>query len=115
MLFSFVSESSQIHFTTNLGSTKLYRFLAPQTDSSSGSRKASSAGSGYVSERPDDLSPGKSFYCPSCYSSIDLPVEGAMGFLPNYLLKHKILLAISNANNENQACGICMSDKSVSI
>ncbi|XP_072393644.1 E3 ubiquitin-protein ligase TRIM45-like isoform X2 [Diabrotica undecimpunctata] len=84
---------------------------AQKTDET-GSRKASSAGSGYVSDRPGDFSPGKGFYCPSCGAGIDIPKAGVSCFLPNYTLIHKATLANLNLGITDNLCNICASDKS---
>ncbi|XP_056634974.1 tripartite motif-containing protein 45 [Diorhabda sublineata] len=75
-----------------------------------GSSKNSSAGSGYLSDKPSDSSTAKGFYCPSCGTYVDIPKGGVSKLLPNYLLLRKI--TVTSLNDNHNLCSICTSDKS---
>ncbi|CAH1118013.1 unnamed protein product [Phaedon cochleariae] len=86
---------------------------AQKTDSSS-SRKASSGGSGYISDRQDDLplSPPKRLRCPACDSPADVPPGGVASFPPNYPLQHRLVLETINDAATHLLCDLCTSEVS---
>ncbi|XP_023016743.2 E3 ubiquitin-protein ligase TRIM45 isoform X1 [Leptinotarsa decemlineata] len=86
--------------------------VSAQNTDSSGSRKVSSGGSGYVSDRQDDFSPEKNIRCPSCGIRVGIPPEGIASFPPNYPLQHRIVLAAINSTSTHLLCDICTSDVS---
>ncbi|KAJ8915637.1 hypothetical protein NQ315_003421 [Exocentrus adspersus] len=78
---------------------------------STDSRKASSGGSGYASDKRDD-SPCRSVCCPTCGSRTEVPPGGVSSFPPNYTLQHKIVLATLNSQSTHLLCDLCPSDVS---
>ncbi|XP_018579850.1 tripartite motif-containing protein 45 [Anoplophora glabripennis] len=75
------------------------------------SRKASSGGSGYASDKHDD-SPGKGVCCPTCGSRAEVPPGGVSSFPPNYTLQHRMVLATLNSQSTHLLCDLCTSDVS---
>ncbi|CAH0556993.1 unnamed protein product [Brassicogethes aeneus] len=84
---------------------------ASKSDSTD-SRKTSSGGSGYQSDKEKRGSPTNSclILCPSCGARVVIPPEGSNGFPPNYTLQHRMVLATLNAPETYILCDLCSSE-----
>ncbi|KAJ8978575.1 hypothetical protein NQ317_015992, partial [Molorchus minor] len=85
--------------------------LGGQRTNTTDSRKASSGGSGYASDKHDE-GPTKRIFCPTCGSLADMPPGGISSFPPNYPLQHRMVLATLNSHSTHLLCDLCTSDTS---